>query len=236
MMNTRPAWHHNMELTWQHNMEHLPRQEKPKRPLSAFNLYYRYKRLAMLEAINNGGDISGANESIHQLINSMPGLEGCSSSDIVHLDTLSDDQVKEIRRTKIRSALQHNIYAKETSKRSHRKSHGAMSFIEMNKIMSVGWKRTDEFAKEVFDELASEGRKIYHARLAEYKKKCPQPSKAVAKIKSANVTSKTSLFSAENFYAHTSPTSKPSPSKSPNIVRTVSRESGAALSIADSME
>ena len=100
--------------------------KRPKCHLSAFNLFYRFKREQILEAHRNVED----NESkaiIHELINTMSGVEECPRST---LSALSPEQVKAFRRTKIRSALQQNLYA-NASKRCHRKSHGAMCFVEM---------------------------------------------------------------------------------------------------------
>ena len=82
--------------------------------------------------------------------------------------TMSPDHVKELCRTEIRSALLQNLSPKDTSKRNHRKSHGCMpSFLEMNAIMSASWKSIDNFTRSVFEELAGEGRHIYHKRVAD---------------------------------------------------------------------
>ena len=82
--------------------------------------------------------------------------------------TMSPDHVKELCRTEIRSAFLQNLSPKDTSKRNHRKSHGCMpSFLEMNAVMSASWKSIDNFTRSVFEELAEEGRHIYHKRGAD---------------------------------------------------------------------
>lgn len=99
---------------------------KPKRPLSAYNLFYRYKRIKTLDA-NQNGDTS--KETIDRMIAAVPGLEDHHSAQI-----LSEKNEKELRRNAIRTVLLNNLSPKDTSKRSHRKSHGAMTFLEMNKV------------------------------------------------------------------------------------------------------
>ena len=46
-----------------------------------------------------------------------------------------------------------------------------------SKIMCDGWKMIDEVGKEIFEDLAAEGRDIYHKRLAEYRQQQPLPPK-----------------------------------------------------------
>jgi len=46
--------------------------------------------------------------------------------------------------------------------------NGAMSFLDLGKLMNNSWKTVDEFAKEVFNDLAEEGRNMYRERLKNY--------------------------------------------------------------------
>jgi len=78
-----------------------------------------------MEAHSSGHELS--NDMIRQLINTLPGLEG----DTKTLDGLSPEQVKEVRKTKIRSVLKTDLSAHDAKKRSHRKTHGCISFVEM---------------------------------------------------------------------------------------------------------
>mmetsp|Transcript_26682 Transcript_26682/g.57378 ORF Transcript_26682/g.57378 Transcript_26682/m.57378 type:complete len:343 (-) Transcript_26682:138-1166(-) len=151
---------------------------KPKRPLSAYNLFYRFKRSKILAAHENGDD---SKETSNRLIMAMPGLEDFPSMDIA---IYSNEDVQDLRRTKIRLALLDNLTPKDYSKRNHRKSHGAMSFLEMNKIMCTSWKSIDDFARGAFEELANEGRSIYHKRVAEYEEKYPSAPKKKIKTSS----------------------------------------------------
>mmetsp|Transcript_1142 Transcript_1142/g.1997 ORF Transcript_1142/g.1997 Transcript_1142/m.1997 type:complete len:218 (+) Transcript_1142:198-851(+) len=137
--------------------------ERPKRPLSAYNLFYRFKRSKILEAHKNGDD---SKETINRLIAASPGLEEHP------LDQIPPENVKEFRRNAIRSVLLDHLSPKDNSKRAHSKSHGAMSFLEMNKSMVASWKSIDGFAMCIFEELAEVGRKDYQTRISDYEEEC----------------------------------------------------------------
>ena len=157
-------------------------EQRPKRPLSAYNLFYRFKRNKILEAHKSGED---SEEAVNRLILAVPGLEDQHAS----IDGMSPEDVQELRRAEILSALQENLSPKDNRNRSHRKSHGALSFLEMNKIMVASWKAIDGFARSVFEELAEEGRKLYHIRVAEFEKKYPNaPKKTLKKSSKPNAT------------------------------------------------
>mmetsp|Transcript_20585 Transcript_20585/g.44647 ORF Transcript_20585/g.44647 Transcript_20585/m.44647 type:complete len:507 (+) Transcript_20585:50-1570(+) len=145
---------------------------KPKRPLSAFNLFYRYKRQKVLKALAAGADASDK-DTICELITVVPGLEHylptTSASKIA-----SPDVLEPLRRNTIRKELEQNLEPRDTKTRAHRKNKGAMngsmSFVEMGKIMNTSWKNCDPFAKSVFNELAEEGRARYRQRTEAYNK------------------------------------------------------------------
>ena len=99
---------------------------KPKRPLSAYNLFYRYKRVKILESKENGDD---SKETLHRLIAATPGLEGYPTT------RKKPENEKELRRNVIRSALLNKLTPQDNTKRPHRKSFGAMSFVEMNRFI-----------------------------------------------------------------------------------------------------
>ena len=141
--------------------------DKPKRPLSAYNLFYRFKRAKILEAYKNGDT---SKETIVRITESTPGLEKIDPSSIM---IMTPTQLNELSRAEIRASLLDNLVPKDTSQRAHRKSHGAMSFLEMNKIMVGSWKNINDTTRSVFEELAEEGRKMYTKRLAEFEEMYP---------------------------------------------------------------
>ena len=52
-----------------------PNNNKPKRPLSAFNLFYRYKRRKILRYISRGGGGGVDKDEIIRIVGTAPGLE-----------------------------------------------------------------------------------------------------------------------------------------------------------------
>lgn len=156
---------------------------RPKRPLSAYNLFYRYKRGKIVK-LPRSDDDNSYKETVTKLIMALPGLEEYHSIND-SINDLSSDSMKDVndlRRTDIRTALMNNLSADDApSKRSHRKSGkgSALSFLEMNKMMCTSWAQVDEFAKNIFRELADEGRALHKKRVADYNSKygAPAPKK-----------------------------------------------------------
>ena len=130
-----------------------PPLTKPKRPLSSYNLFYRFKRQHIIELQSNNAN----KDQIMQLIDQSPGLEDVYS---VPKD-VTPDEINEIRKANIVNDMKDNLSPRETAKRRHRKNKNAMNgevgFIELGKLMNASWKTCDEFAKvrSVFSSYAS---------------------------------------------------------------------------------
>jgi hypothetical protein len=137
--------------------------KKPKRPLTPYNLFYRFKRGRILQAFRDGDD--NRDDVVMKLIAAAPGLEDLTPS---QLRAISPKDAYAISRGVIREELQGNLLPFE-SKRSHRKTHGAMSFLEMGQMMCDQWKLVDSSTNAIFEELADEGKKHYRQRFSEYK-------------------------------------------------------------------
>jgi len=116
---------------------------KPKRPLSSYNLFYRFKRQHIIELQSNNTN----KDQIMQLINQSPGLEDVYS---VSKD-VTPEKINEMRKANIVNDMKDNLSPRETAKRRHRKNKNAMNgevgFIELGKLMNASWKTCDEFAK-----------------------------------------------------------------------------------------
>jgi hypothetical protein len=136
---------------------------KPKRPLTPYNLFYRYKRSVILNASSS---IKGDEDKIRKLVDVVPGLENVPSSVLYALDP---NEIYTLSRDNIREGMKDNLLPFE-GKRSHRKKHGMMNFVEMGRMMCDQWKNVDNSIKDIFQELAEEGKRLYHRRLLEYKK------------------------------------------------------------------
>ena len=159
---------------------------RPKRPLSAYNLFYRFKRGKIVELQPHHGNGSDEHkEIVRQIVMAAPGLEEHTTTTTGNdVSTLSsDDAMKELRRDAIRSALVNNLLPTDNSKRYHRKTHGAISFLEMNKVMCSAWKAVDDFGSSVFKELAEEAKQEQLKRVAEYDKMYPNSKKMKKKQK-----------------------------------------------------
>jgi hypothetical protein len=141
---------------------------KPKRPLSSFNLFYRYKRMKALEAIANNGAVG--KEAISMLLLAAPGLENFHLN--ANVPTPPDD---DLRRQNIRMDMGDDLSPRDTRKRVHRTNEGAMngliSFLELGNAISTSWKNCDSLGKAVFNELAEEARNQYRQRMQEYNSK-----------------------------------------------------------------
>ena len=133
---------------------------KPKRPLTPYNLFYRFKRSKIIQASSTK---SISKSAILRLVQAVPGLEDMSRSE---LKLLHPKDVYATSRDIVRREMQDNLLPFD-GKRSHRRSHGAIEFLEMGRMMCDQWKLVDEPIKEIFKELAEDGKKLHKER---YKK------------------------------------------------------------------
>ena len=175
--------------------------DKPKRPLSAYNLYYRYKRTKVLNAADtfqldntdedNKDDIT--KKMVTAVITATPGLEDYPN--MAH-NKPDSDLVKSICRTEIQSVLENKLNPSEITKtRAHRKSHGHFNFTEMSKLMCESWKSIDAFTKSVFEELACQGRSAYEEKMTVYKN-CIKEQNEVKKQKLVHTSAATETLVA----------------------------------------
>ena len=142
---------------------------KPKRPLSAFNLFYRYKRQHIISKLAANAVGSVSKDTLRQLIEAPPGLEDCYKYTMVDA---SPEQVIQLRQQNIREELKDSMNARDAKARAHRKDKsmaGSLSFVELGKLMNKSWKEScDDVAKEVFNALAEVGRNKYRQQVKEY--------------------------------------------------------------------
>jgi len=124
-----------------------------RRPQSPFSLFQRFKRSKIAQVREQ--DAGGCSpETIHALIMATPGLEDYSSEAV---GQLTPDDVKDLRRIKIRSALLRSRVSPKYASASAGGNNG-LGFMETNKLMSASWKAIDDFGSSVFEEMAEEGR------------------------------------------------------------------------------
>jgi len=99
------------------------------KPLSAYNLYYRYKRNKIIQA--TGGDKNKTKKDVVELITSTAGLESYPRAVRA---LIPPDRLDIIRGNNIRLALEGQLFSKDKSNRLHRKSKHAyqMGFVEVS--------------------------------------------------------------------------------------------------------
>ena len=136
---------------------------KPKRPLSSFNMFYRFKRQKVIELGKASKD------DITALVKASPGLENCYPP---APQDASPQDINKLRKQNIRKDMKNNLEPRDTKSRRHRTDqsamNGGMSFLELGKLMNTSWQSCDGFAKSVFTELADEGRELYKQRMTKY--------------------------------------------------------------------
>ena len=151
--------------------------QRPKRPLSAFNLFYRYKRQHIIRLLQSPSNSDGSvNEDvIRHLIETPPGLEeeyNTSSATGAAATSTSSTEVDALRRHRITFELK-NLQARDLKTRAHRKSMNCpIGFVELSKLMNCNWKACDDVGKAVFNEISQEIREVYRRQVKEYNDLC----------------------------------------------------------------
>ena len=145
--------------------------QKPKRPLSAFNLFYRYKRQHIIRLLKSNAEGSVDKDTIRHLIKCPPGLEYNYTLVIASVAS-TQAEIGALRRHHICIELK-NLQARDLKTRAHRKSMNCpIGFVELSKLMNSSWKDCDGVAKAVFNELSQEIREVYHRKIKEYNDMC----------------------------------------------------------------
>eukprot|EP00567_Pseudictyota_dubia_P006489 CAMPEP_0197440588 /NCGR_PEP_ID=MMETSP1175-20131217/7050_1 /TAXON_ID=1003142 /ORGANISM="Triceratium dubium, Strain CCMP147" /LENGTH=426 /DNA_ID=CAMNT_0042970723 /DNA_START=35 /DNA_END=1315 /DNA_ORIENTATION=+ len=117
-----------------------PPPPKPRRPLSAYNLFFKYERARLL-------------------IFSEEGKNSLSEA----------PPAPKLTAPEIRSLLDNNPYHVDRDKRRHRKSHGRVSFRELTVIILKNWKALNEESRAAFEEMGAEHKAKYDTEAADYK-------------------------------------------------------------------
>ena len=143
---------------------------KPRRPLSAYNLFFRFKRQKILELCKDNSNVDRA--AIESIVKATPGLENISHDALM---VIPEGDLDKFRSDRIRAQLEDKLTPKENSEikaRAHRKTeyHHGLSFLDMTKIISSSWKQCDDSSKKLFEDLAEDGRVIRQKLLADYAK------------------------------------------------------------------
>lgn len=134
-----------------------PKDDKPKRPLSAYNLFFRHERAVILmhEAQNPA---TSKDELLGDAVpvNRLPG------------------QTTAQHRACVRSVLSDNPFHQDRKTRAHRKTHGKIGFTELVKLVAARWKRADDETKALYDDLSAEEKAKYNVAYKAWRARQPQ--------------------------------------------------------------
>eukprot|EP00956_Cyclotella_meneghiniana_P020816 scaffold37211_cov47-Cyclotella_meneghiniana.AAC.1 len=142
------------------NLNRSISNKKAKRPLTPYNLFFRFKRIKIIQASSSG---INDRSSILQLVKAKPGLEDTPA---VELERMHPSEMHAISRGIVRQELQDKLLPFD-GKRVHRKIPGTMGFAEMSRLMCNEWKLVDESTKSIFEELAEDGKRLHKERSLE---------------------------------------------------------------------
>ncbi|KAL7460421.1 hypothetical protein ACHAXS_000872 [Conticribra weissflogii] len=117
------------------------------KPLSAYNLFFQYNRIKLLESTD--GKVVAPSDLEPS---SPPGLEGIDPNS--PLLSAPDDDIRRHRMEVIEHTLDNSPFSSK-EKRSKKSSQGSMTFLEMSNYMSKKWNDADETTKSIFQELSS---------------------------------------------------------------------------------
>mmetsp|Transcript_29747 Transcript_29747/g.62582 ORF Transcript_29747/g.62582 Transcript_29747/m.62582 type:complete len:341 (+) Transcript_29747:79-1101(+) len=118
------------------------------KPLSAYNLFFQYNRIKLLESTE--GKVVAPPDSEPSFPAGLENTERDSP-----LLSAPEEDVRRHRIQVIEHTLDSSPYSSK-EKRNKKSSQGSMTFLEMSNYMSKKWNDADETTKSIFQELSSD--------------------------------------------------------------------------------
>merc|ERR1712012_771720 len=125
--------------------------DMPRRPLSAYNLFFAEERKRILSEIDGEKNVEKETSS---------------------LATVSDDEENSRIKSPVLASniLQRPLLPSEQKRRPHRKTHGKISFQMLAKKVGQRWKALPEHQRDYYKMLAKEDLKRQKLAMEEYNK------------------------------------------------------------------
>ena len=134
-------------------------KDAPRRPLSAYNLYFKYQRALMLTGNDSKSSLSNSTCTSHVEKDTAIVIGGSYSG---MLSAAGQTVVQPTEGFRI---------VQETSKRVHKRTHGKVSFADLARKIGQQWRAMDEVARQPFVLQARVERERYREEVTKYRER-----------------------------------------------------------------